>query len=55
MFESTRVLNRRNEVVISALTQRRDALAKEMNREPAPPSLVISLSLKSQGLEVRGA
>lgn len=55
MFESTRVLNRSNEVVISALTQRRDALEKEMNRAPAPPRLVVSLSLKSEGLEVRGA
>lgn len=55
LFESTRVLNRSNEVVISALTQRRDALEKEMNRAPAPPRLVVSLSLKSEGLEVRGA
>lgn len=55
LFESTRVLNRRSEVVISALTQRRDALEKEMNRDPhSPARLVISLSLKSQGLEVRG-
>lgn len=55
LFESTRVLNRSNEVVISALTQRRDALEKEMNRAPAPPRLVVSLSVKSEGLEVRGA
>ena len=40
LSEGTRVLNRRNEVVISALTRRRDALEREMNREPAPPLLV---------------
>lgn len=46
LFESTRFLNRRNEVVISALTRRRDALEKEMNREPAPPRAVCFASLE---------
>lgn len=40
MFESTRDLNQRDEVLISALTRRRDTLEGEMNREPAPPLLV---------------